>query len=292
MGRSGVYGCLVDRTGQPLKTSRARFKTPQTLPAAYGEVVTHLIGEIGQAAVTVVGLEKQHRRSIPEFPPPLPEIFQPALASSLLGAIPEGPGLLLSLGREIRIAVIDSTNTYREFRFVEGGGEWWQDQLLALSHHSRRLQLHMKDFGSGRPPLKFVPRLLELGQYPTPDPVLKPKLEKVSQQVARMVHTASARLPGLKRYAVSGFLSDSALSELTVAFLAESAPHLKLRSTLFPPELGSALVGLALDLENEERAHLNREPFVAKPGLNDWTPPVELLRRLYRTRKPFQDYHR
>jgi hypothetical protein len=51
------------------------------------------------------------------------------------------------------------------------------------------------------------------------------------------------------------------------------------------PELGSALMGLMLVKENQERKHLKRPAYEASYDRNRWEPPSVLVRRLYRTRR-------
>ncbi|MDG7149923.1 hypothetical protein OVN52_10985, partial [Streptococcus pneumoniae] len=69
------------------------------------------------------------------LPNALPLVTLPAQLAILLGAVPDGPSLLVSLGSELRLAAMDSTHTYREFRLQEGGGQWWTAELERLSEH-------------------------------------------------------------------------------------------------------------------------------------------------------------
>jgi len=260
------------------------------------ETVVEKLRLSGQHALWSLGLEKPQRILLAPRNESLklvslrPEVVQPALSSVLLGAIPEGPGMLLSLGREVRIALIDSTLTYREYRIAEGGGMWWQAELEKLSQHSLRLRTHLKAFAEGKPPLRSIPQLLDLGRYPTPDPVLKPRLEKIAGKLVKMALNISSRLPGLKRFALSGYLANSALGELIKKGLNEEAPQLKFKKPQFPPEVGSALMALAFERENWERDHLGKEIFSQDRSDDSWSPPQALVRRLYKLRKPFERY--
>lgn len=297
VGHSSLYGVALSTRGEVLKESDVRFREPSQLPEAYDQVTEAISSSIkSQDAIWTLGLEKVHRPTLAprrrEIPGPelRAQIVQPALASVLLGAIPDRPGLLLSMGREVRIALIDSTLTYREYRFTEGGGSWWQLELTRLAEHSVRLQTHLKSFKDGKPTLKHLPQLLELGQFPTPDPVLKPRLEKMAERLAQMALRACARLPGLEHYSLSGFLGRSSFGDLVAQYLNELAPQLRRRTPKFPPEIGSALLSLAQDRENWEREHLGKPLFSQDQTVDEWTPPRELIRRLYRLRKPFEGY--
>jgi hypothetical protein len=295
VGSSGLYGICLNQDGDVFASATGRFSTPQGMVDALLKVVATL-RQADQETLWTLALEKPHRLLLAPRNPSLespefrPEIVQPALSSVLLGAVPGGPGLLLSLGKEVRFALIDSTLTYREYRINEGGGTWWQSELLSLAQHSTRLQTHLKEFGEGKPPLRAVPRLLELGRYPAPDPALKPRLEKIARRLGEMAYTVTARLPGLQRYALSGYLADSALGELIKENLNNIAPHLKFTPSRFPPEVGSALVALAQEKENWERTHLGKPIFQQDRTVDGWAPPQELIRRLFKIRKPFERF--
>lgn len=297
VGANRLYGVCLAPDGRLLAQASSRFRRLEELADSYDRVVEALNQKAPQTDLFwTLGLEKPQRLILAPRNPGLnlvslkPDVVQPALASVLLGAIPQGPGLLLSLGREVRFALIDSTLAYREYRITEGGGTWWQKELVVLSQHSRRLQTHLSDFSTEEPPLPHLPKLLELGQFPTPDPVLKPRLEKVATRLAEMAQTLTARLPGLKRYCLSGFLARSTLGALVAQNLAKEAPHLRAVDAQFPPEVGSALLGLAQDRENWERDHLGKAPFVQDRTVDEWCPPRVLLRRLFKLRKPFEAY--
>ena len=89
------------------------------------------------------------------------------------------------------------------------------------------------------------------------------------------------------RFYLSGFLAKSALGDLISRSLSE---HARPASQQFPPEVGAALSSLALERENWERAHLDKEPFEQDRTLDEWAPPSVLVRRLYRMRRPFEHY--
>lgn len=295
VGLSGLYGICLKEDGTVLSKAHQRFAGPEEMGLAYDRVVEQLQGNERDPFVCCLALEKPHRlvlapRRVPSYLKFPPQIVQPALSAVLLGAIPGHPGLLISLGKEVRFALIDSTLAYREYRINEGGGAWWQGELMNLSQHSQRLTVHLKDFEGHRPPLDQVPRLLELGTFPTPDPVLKPRLEKVAAQLSGMALTLTSRLPGIKSFAMSGFLADSALGRMLAEKLLASAAHLRWKEARFPPEVGAALSTLALKVENWERAHLGKPAFEQDRSVDEWTPPQVLIRRLYRLRKPFAEY--
>lgn len=288
VGRNGVYGIVLRADGHPLARAKFRFQELHRLPDAYTNTLEQL-GDL-EGVPVVVGLDKVHRSYWRPTERAGPQLVCPTLSVSLLGAIPHGPGLYLHLGQEIKLAVIDSTHTYREFRFLEGGGSWWLGELQKLSAHSPRLRAHLKTWPEGEVPLAALPQLLEIGQFPTPCAVLKPRLEKVARSLGNTVVTAAARLPGLRRYALGGFLSESGLGRLIHDHLAEHFETLKPTPGRFPPEVGSALIGLAWHKENEERSHLKKDPLALAPVSQDWAPPPVLVRRLYRMRKPFEEY--
>lgn len=299
VGHASLHGVSLTPEGELLHSAQARFRNLEELEPAFQKVVETLSAAhepAGVKPIWALALEKIHRPILAprrlDIPRPLltPDIVQPALSSVLLGAIPDRPGLLLNLGKEVRIALIDSTLTYREYRFTEGGGEWWRAEVSRLAEHSLRLQTHLKQFPQGRPGLRNIPQLLELGQYPTPDPVLKPRLEKMASQLAQMVIRATARLPGMEDYALSGYLGKSSFGKLVARRLAEEAPYLRERKPRFPPEVGAALSGLAQERENWEREHLGKELFQQDRTEDAWAPPQPLIRRLYRLRKPFERF--
>ena len=295
IGLSGLYGVCLKEDGTVLSKAHQRFSNPEEMGLAYDRVVGQLQKSEAGPVACCLALEKPHRLVLAprraakdlKFPP---QIVQPALSAVLLGAIPGHPGLLISLGKEVRFALIDSTLSYREYRINEGGGAWWQGELMKLSQHSQRLTVHLKNFEKSTPPLREISRLLELGTFPTPDPVLKPRLEKVAGQLSDMALTLSSRLPGIRSFAMSGFLADSALGRLLAEKLLARASHLRWKAPRFPPEVGAALSTLALKAENWERGHLGKPPFEQDRSIDEWTPPQVLIRRLYRLRKPFEEY--
>lgn len=293
VGAAGLYGVLMTPDGEVLDRANRSYSDPDGMLSAYREVTEQLASATTQSIVWTVALEKphhlllSHRALAASGQPHLPTIIQPALSATLIGAIPGSPGLIASLGREVRMATVDAGLSYREYRIQEGGGAWWQRELVKLSEHSQRLRLHL----GGKPPtLQEVPRLLEMGRFPTPDPVLKPRLEKIAERLVAMVITLSERPPGLKRFTTSGYLARSALGELVCQRLKALSPHLRLRPAPFPPEVGAALSGLALETENWERDHLGKELFVPDLDSDEWSPPKTIIRRLFRLRRPFEAY--
>jgi len=293
VGLSSLYAVALKADGRALIHTGGRFKEPAMMADVLEEVVAEVRSSVGADPIWTLALEKPQRMLLAPRQVELagakfrPQIVKPALSAVLLGAIPSGPGLLISLGREVRLATIDSTHTFKEYRVMEGGGAWWQQEFPRLAAHSRRLSVHLKDFPQGVPPLSRLVGLLELGRPPSPDAVLQARLEKIAAGVVGMASKLLRRLPGIQRFHISGFLAGSALGQLVAEKLVE---HARPSGAEFPPEVGAALSSFAMDRENWERSHLGKEPFGQDPGKNEWAPPRELVRRLYRTRKPFEHY--
>jgi hypothetical protein len=294
VGLTSLYAVALQRDGQVLSRANGRFRNPAQMGKVLDQVTSQVEQELeGREPIWTLALEKPQRLTLAPRRAELskvqfqPQIVQPALSAVLLGAVPSVPSLLISLGREVRLALIDSTHTFREYRVVEGGGTWWQKEIPRLAAHSQRLQVHLKEFPDGVPPLSRLPSLLEMGRPPTPDPVLMPRLEKVAEQLAQMAATLIHRMPGIQRYCLSGFLGQSVLGEQISQALSG---HAKPSEKRFPPEVGAALSSLALDRENWERSHLEKKAFHQDRTVDDWAPPHVLVRRLYRMRKPFEQY--
>lgn len=246
-----------------------------------------------------LGMEKSHRshfnydQAAQTMPRGIPLLVLPAASATLLGAIPSGPGLLVSMSANLRLAVIDSTQTYREFRLSEGGAGWWLLELQRLSEHSAGLAREMAKLGPGelKSKIRYLPRLLELGDFPAPDPVLKPRLDKISTTIADSCMGICTRLPGVKRISFAGFLHPGSMSERIEKRVMEEEPKIRFNQPQFPPEVGAALMGLAYLKENQERAHLEKPLFEGHAATGkEWTPSPVLLRRLYRLRKPFEHF--
>lgn len=297
VGLSGLYGVVLQESGTVLARSNQRFRSAEELGAAYERAAEELRAQLPgfDPPLWTLALEKPQRlvlapRTREARLSLTPQVVQPALSAVLLGSIPTTPGLLISLGQEVRLAAIDSTLGYREFRFQEGGGTWWQREIRRLSEYSQRLKVHLQAYPDHHPPLPQLGRLLEMGRYPTPDPVLKPRLDKIAQRLAEMALTLTLRRPGISNYAFSGFLAESALAQSIGERLEDLAPQLRRQRPRFPPEVGAALTALALFKENAERRHLAKATFAQARSLDDWQPPQVLLRRLFRLRKPFAEY--
>ncbi len=295
VGLSSLYAVALDKDGKVLARAGGRFKEPEEMARALEEATAEVCRQLPDQAkpVWTLALEKPQRLTLAPRRAELaqvnfqPQIVQPALSATLLGAIPTTPGLLISLGREVRFALIDSTLTFREYRVMEGGGGWWQQELPRLAVHSTRLGVHLKNFSEGIPPLSRLATLLELGVPPTPDPVLKPRVEKIARKLSEMAATLVHRMPGISRYHISGFLADSSLGRQLGQALQE---HARPAHPEFPPEVGAALSSLALEKENWERSHLDKEGFAQDRSVDEWAPPKVLVRRLFRMRKPFERY--
>lgn len=297
LGSNSVHAVVLEPDGRVLAADRARFSRPEEMMSAVTDLVAALEERASQEGKPLwsLALEKPQRVVLAPRRVELPTIdfkpliVQPALSAVILGAIPSNPGLLLSLGREVRFAVVDSTHTYREYRVVEGGGTWWQAELGRLAVYSQRLTTHLSAYPDSVPPLARIPQLLDLGQPPSPDAVLKPRLEKIATKLVEMAVTLTARLPDLQRFALSGYLAPSSLGSLISEGLTG---RLKQVNPAFPPEVGAALIPLAYERENWEREHLGKPRFEPDRTVDDWAPPKELVRRLFRMRKPFEQYRR
>jgi hypothetical protein len=294
VGLTSLYGVALQKEGRVLSQAHGRFRDPAEMAQVLDRVTNQIKEELdGREVLWTLALEKPQRLTLAPKRVDMakvrfrPNVIQPALSAVLLGAVPSVPSLLISLGREVRFALIDSTHTFKEYRVMEGGGTWWQKEIPRLAAHSQRLQVHLKTYPDGVPPLSRLPSLLELGSPPTPDPVLKPRLEKIAEKLAQMAATLVHRMPGIQRYYISGFLGQSILGEQISRGLSELA---KPSTQRFPPEVGAALCSLALERENWERSHLNKDPFEQDLSVDEWAPPAVLVRRLYRMRKPFEQY--
>lgn len=303
-GRRSLHASVLRQDGRSLAEFRVRLgqlhEINDNLRLFLEQVQSALTAEQWDNLRAVcLGVEKFHRSHLNVeglrglLPSQATLICVPAPASHLLGAYPGGPAVLTNLGADLKLTVIDSTLTYREFRLNEGGGNWWLAQLQKLSEHSPRLSREFSRLGPAEPAdrLRYLPRLLELGDFPGPDPVLKPKLDKISETVADRILAITARLPGVRRVVLGGFLHPGSVSERIVRHIKSEAPGLRVVEPRFLPEVGAALFGLAHLKENEERNHLGKprlEGFVVSG--KDWTSPPDLVRRLHRTRKPFEEY--
>ncbi len=292
---------LVTEDGTPCLSERRRFSEGNDV--ALGLVSLLEEWSSHQAWQTLkglgLGLEKSQRLHLPSallrerLPKSANLVMLPATQAILLGAIPYAPGLLISLGSALRLATCDSTHVYREFRLQEGGGAWWVQELLRISEHSPRLRQRLSALGANESQLlRAVPSLLELADYPGPDPVLKIRLDGLCTTIANSCLGLSSRLPGLGRVALSGFLHPSPMSQRITRNLTEQDTHLRIPKPRFPASVGAALVALAAHKEMQERQLLGKSSQSSGEAakLGDWGAPVDLIRRLYRIRKPFDRY--
>ena len=242
----------------------------------------------------VLGLDKGHRSSLAlsemqrQLGDEVPLLAVPAPLAILVGALPSSPGLLLSLGTDLKLVALDSTHVYREFRLQEGGGQWWVGELSRLSQHSPRLAQALEIHPTPGKTMKALPKLLELGDFPGPDPVLKARLDGLSMTIAESCVGLASRLPGVRRLVMSGFLHPSPLSQRVLELSQEALLQPQPR---FPAEVGAALLGLALHKENEERQHLGKPLETGRLPATGWGVSPVLLRRLYRLRRPFEQFH-
>jgi hypothetical protein len=295
VGRSSLRARLLSEDGSPGVLVEKRFKDSREL----GESLTATFRELATApawsalAGAAVGLDKGQRCSLPVaslqglLPPGVSLVTMPAQQAQLLGAIPSAPSLLVSLGAELRLASIDSTNTYREFRLQEGGGHWWTQELAKLAAHSSKLQRALAGLGEPLKVMKALPRLLEGADFPAPDPVLKVRVDGLCATIAESCLGLSSRLPGIGAMSLAGFLHPGPMS---LRISEGCAGHLRVQQARFPAEVGAALLGLALYKENEERRHLGK-PFEDGQSAPDrWAVPTVLVRRLFKLRRPFDSF--
>lgn len=303
-GRRSLRALLLDSSGAKLGQCQVRHQVLADFTEDFSSLLETAKASFdpshwSQLVAVCLGLEKSHRSHFNSeqaetlLPQGVPLLALPGHAATLVGAIPSGPGLLVSLGADLKLAVIDSTQTYREFRLAEGGGLWWLMELERLAAHSPGLRRELDRLGPGelRSKLPHLPRLLELGDFPSPDPVLKPRLDKISATLAESCLGVTTRLPGVKRLTMSGFLNPGSITERMVRHINKEAPHLRILHPKLPREAGAALMGLAYWHENVERRHLERPAFEGHVASGkDWAPSPVLLRRLYKTRRPFEHY--
>lgn len=295
-GRTSLRGRLLTRGGRPLALTEQRFRDGKELGQAVALAFADLREQQPEAWSSLggaaVALDKGLRCALPVeeltslLPDGSPLLTLPAHLAILLGSVPDGPSLLVSLGSELRLAAMDSTHTYREFRLQEGGGQWWTAELERLAEHSPKLRRSLAGLSRNQV-MKALPRLLEGADFPSPDPVLKVRVDGLCQTIAESCLGLSTRLPGVRSISFSGFLHPSPMSR---RIAEDCVTALKLREPRFPAEVGAALVGLSLHLENLERAHLGKPLEDGQPPADKWVVPPLLIRRLYRTRRPFDDY--
>lgn len=295
MGRRSLRASLLSKHGTLIDRQEKWFRHPRDLAPSLLETLVELSSTPSWATLEVlaIGLDKAqrpllpHDEIVPILPPQANLLTFPSQLATLLGAIPEGPGLLVSLGSELRIAAIDSTHKCHDFRFQEGGGQWWVAELRRLAQHSQRLQQALSRYQSLDATLRAIPKLLETADFPSPDPVLKIRVDGLCETIATSCLRLASRLSGVRHVTFSGYLHPSPLSQRISSHFAKS---LQVRPPAFPSDIGAALLGLALQKENEERAHLGKPYETGSSPPHQWVPPATLLRRLYRIRHPFESY--
>lgn len=295
VGRNSLRVRIVEENGYPTALAQRRFQKPQDLPEALESAFTELSGSPawGGLAGAAIGLDKAQRPLLPPqvvsgwLPQDVPLLMLPAQLAILLGAVPSGPSLLVSLGIELRFAAVDSTNTYRDYRLQEGGGGWWTQELPKLAKHSPRLSQAIAPHDTRQKLMKALPRLLEMGDFPAPDPVLKIRLDGLCESISESCLGLATRLPGVQSMSLAGFLNPSAMSE---RICAGCAGHLRLHNPRFPAEVGAALLAFALYKENQERRHLDKPLETGQLPPDRWSAAPVLLRRIYRTRRPFDRF--
>lgn len=292
LGRTSLRARLLSERGHSLAAAERRYRGTTELTQALSRLLDETL-EGGRPHSVAIGLEKGHRSALPwpelkaKLGPEVALLVVPATLAILLGAVPSGPAMLLSLGSDLRIATLDSTHSFREIRLQEGGGQWWTAELPRLAQHSERLARALSQHDSAPKLMKALPHLLSSGDFPAPDPVLKARLDGLSQTVAESCVSLASRLPGVRRLVMSGFLHPSPMSRRV---MEACEGMLGLPQPRFPAEVGSALLGLALYKENQERSHLGKPLESGQLPFTEWGASPVLLRRLYRLRRPFDDF--
>jgi hypothetical protein len=296
VGRHSLRARLLAGDGTPVELREKRFDARLPL----GEALQAIFHELSQHAAwpslkgAAVGLDKGQRCSLEahalqrQLPNQLPLLIIPAQLASLLGAVPHGPSMLISMGSELRLAALDSTHSYREFRLQEGGAHWWVQELHRLAEHSPKLRRALSEFKGQQKIMRALPRLLEGADFPAPDPVLKARLDGLCELIATNCLGLCSRLPGISAFSLCGFLHPSPMSARVRQAVGQALPQPPAR---FPAEVGAALLGLALHKENEERRHLGKPLEDGKAPAGQWTASPLLVRRLYRLRRPFERFN-
>ena len=295
VGRGSLRARLLAEDGRSVGLKELRFRQAgemaEALDAVFREFSEH--PEWDQLRGAAVGLEKAQRLTMPGpalqalLPEGVPLIPLPAQLAILLGAIPTGPSLLISLGSDLRLVTLDRTNTYREFRMQEGGGRWWTHELRRLSTHSPKLTRALAGLETETKVLKALPGLLEGADFPSPDPVLKARVDGLCTTIAESCLSLAYRLPGVGNFSMAGFLHPSPMSRRIGDAAATGLTH---RQARFPAEVGAALLGLALYKENEERKHLGKPQEEGKLPPTQWGASPVVLRRLFKIRRPFEHF--
>lgn len=294
-GRASLRARLLDEHGGSSGLWEKRYRGTSELSEALFALIEELSQHPNRPTLSsvVIGLDKGHRSTLPmseiqnRLGSEVSLLTVPAPLAILLGALPSGPGLLLSFGTDLKLVALDSTHVYREFRMQEGGGQWWVGELTKLAQHSARLSRALTDHVSPARLMKALPQILELGDFPGPDPVLKARLDGLSLTIAESCVGLASRLPGVRRIVMSGFLHPSPLSQRVLeaceGALGQPEPQ-------FPAEVGAALLGLALAKENQERIHLDKPLESGRLPATQWGASPVLVRRLYRLRRPFEQF--
>lgn len=296
-GRASLRGCLVAQDGCLVASDEKRFRNAASWRAALLACIAELRRAPGWEAVAAiaVAIEKSHGCAFPSRelqalrPEGVPLLCLPAPMAVMLGAIPGTPSLLVSLGAELRLATLDSAHNYREYRLQEGGGIWWTHEFTRLAPHSAKLQRALIAHPSATRLTKAVPELLHYAEYPAPDPVLKARLDGLCRTIAESCLGLASRQPGVRLMSTAGYLASSPMGRRIVD---GCAGYLEYRTPRFPPEVGAALVSLAVFTENQERALLGKAPETGQLPSGVWGLPASLLRRLPRIRRPFERYPR
>lgn len=295
VGRGSLRARVLAGDGQPVGLVEKRFRHSGNLPQALDAAFAELSQRPGWSGLrgAVVGLDKGQRCGLPAptlqaaLPEGVPLLAVPAQLAILLGAVPGGPSLLVSMGSDLRLAALDSTHTYREFRLQEGGGQWWTGELRRLAEHSPKLTRALSGMTEEGQVMKALPRLLEGADFPAPDPVLKVRMDGLCTTIAESCMGLASRLPGVRTFSMAGFLHPSPMSQRIGDACSRA---LAFQQPRFPAEVGAALLGLALHRENEERRHLGKPLEDGKMAPGQWGAPPLLIRRLFRTRRPFDGF--
>lgn len=295
VGRGSLRARILDEDGRSAALVEKRFRATEELAGALSAAFTELAERPDWRGVrgAAVGLEKGQRCALPAealqaaLPAEVPLLAVPAQLAILLGAVPSVPSLLVSLGSDLRLAALDSTHAYREFRLQEGGGQWWTEELRRLAEHSPKLTRALAGLDGDTKLMKALPRLLEGADFPAPDPVLKVRMDGLCATIAESCVGLASRLPGVRTFSMAGFLHPSPMSQ-RIGDACSSA--LRFQVSRFPAEVGAALLGLALHKENQERRHLGKPLEDGKTAPGQWGVSPVLVRRLFRLRRPFDGF--
>ncbi len=308
IGQRSVYSAHIHPDGRPLNRSTQTYREDQdkakglTALVEVEEARARESGSILSVVCLAMDLPDWRTYGSDLFRAwnsrfPFPTLVVPSRAAVLLGAFPQRAAFITILGAELRFVALDVSLTFRDVRWHEGGGHWWLEEFHRLGPHSQRLQqslssLETKAVGKR---LQAVPKILELADYPGPDPVLKARLDKIGLALAERCAVVASRLPGVVRYSLAGYLSQSVLGQRLRRELEKLPGSPVFHSPHFPPEVGAAALAWSFWSENRERKMLDRPDLfleLTQKNVGKWGPPKTLVRRLYRAPRLFPNYRK